>query len=61
MTVKQLINELKKFPQDLPVATWGDIDWKSKEDPHYIKVTQKTWTHSNYPYDKDDFDFVSLE
>lgn len=41
MTVKQLINELKKFPQDLPVTTWSDIDWKSRDDPHHISVTKK--------------------
>lgn len=61
MTVKQLINELKKFPQDLPVTTWSDINWKSRDDPHHVSVTKKTWTHSNYPYDKDDFDYIDLE
>lgn len=61
MTVRQLIDKLKEFPEDLPIATWGDINWKSKDDPNFIKVTKETWTHQSYPYDKDDFDYINLE
>lgn len=61
MIVKQLIDKLKEFLKDLPIATWGYIDWKSKDDPNLIKVTEETWTHQNYPYDKDDFDYINLE
>ena len=55
------MDKLKEFPEDLPIATWGDINWKSKDDPNFIKVTKETWTHQNYPYDKDNFDYINLE
>lgn len=61
MTVKQLINVLKKVPQDLPIAIWNDISWQTKDDPHYIKISECVWTHSNYPYDKEDFNYINLE
>ena len=61
MTVKQLIEELKKYPEDLPVATIYDIDHTTKDDPNWIRVTEQTWTQSNYPYDKPDFTYINLE
>lgn len=60
MTVKQLIDKLNEFPQDMPVATWGDIDWKSKDDPNFVEVCRKTWTHNNYPYNKEPFDYIDV-
>ena len=60
MTVKQLKQELDKFPNDMPVATWNDISYKSKDDPEWIKVTKCVWEHTNYPYDKPDFEYVNL-
>lgn len=52
-TVKDLINILKEFPQDMPVAVWSD--------PHdEIEVEIKKWTHNNYPYDKPDIDYVAI-
>ena len=61
MTVKQLIDELKQFPENMPVATICDIDWNTKDDPHWIKVQKQMWEHNNYPYDKEDFEYVNLE
>lgn len=61
MTVKQLIEELQKWPQDMPVTTLSDINWVARDDPHWIKVSKRTWTHENWPYDKPDFDYVDLE
>ena len=61
MTVKQLIEKLKQFPDDMPVATIGEINYSDIDDPEFIDVQVKTWTHSNYPYDKPDFEFVNLE
>lgn len=61
MTVAQLIEELKKWPQDMPIATMQDIGPSAALDPHWIKVSKKTWMHSNWPYDKPDFDYVDLE
>lgn len=52
-TVKDLINALKKYPQDMPVAVWSD--------PHdEIEIEIRTWTHDNYPYDKPDIDYVAI-
>ena len=61
MTVSQLIEELKKYPQDMPVATYYDIDWKSKDEPNSINIEICTCVNSNYPYDIPDFEFVSLQ
>ena len=61
MTVKQLIEKLKEFPENMPVATFNAIKPKDIDDPEWIKVSIATWVHSNYPYDKPDFDYVNLE
>lgn len=61
MTVKQLIEELQKWPPDMPVATMQDINPENIADPHWIQLKQHTWVHSNYPYDKPDFEYLDLE
>lgn len=61
MTVKELMEELQKWPSNMPVATLQDIDWATREDPHWIKVSKKTYINNNWPYDKPDFDYVDLE
>ena len=61
MTVKELMEELQKWPSDMPVATLQDIDWATRDDSHWIKISKKTWTHGNWPYDKPDFDYIDLE
>ena len=60
MTVKELKEKLDQFPDDMPVATMGDIDWKSKDDPNWVTVRKQTWTHGNYPYNRPDFEFVNI-
>ena len=61
MTVKQLIEKLKEFPENMPIATFNDINPEDIDDPEWIKVSIATWVHSNYPYNKPDFDYVNLE
>ena len=61
MTVKQLIEKLKTFPEDMPVATVNDINPSDVDDPNFISVAIKTWEHNNYPYNKPSFDYVNLE
>lgn len=46
MTVKELIDILKEFPEDMEVMDMSFMDIES--------VCEKTWVHSNYPYDKPD-------
>lgn len=53
-TVKELINILSKYPDDTAVAVNYDIF-----DP--VIVNMRTWIDSNYPYDKPDIIFLSLE
>ena len=60
MTVAQLINRLQQFNPELPVAVGYDINYVTKDCPDYIEVVLCTWVHSNYPYDKPDFDYVNL-
>ena len=61
MRVKELINKLQEFPEDMPVATINVIDPGDIDDPNFIKVNVYTWEHSNYPYNKPSFDYVNLE
>ncbi len=61
MTVKQLIDKLLKFQQDMPVTTFNDINPENIDDPDWINVSIRTWEHENYPYNKPSFDYVNLE
>ena len=61
MTVKQLIEELNKFPEDMPVTIMNDINPEDVDDPHWLSVEKWTWTHDNYPYNKPDFDYINLQ
>lgn len=61
MTVQQLINELQKYPKDMPIAIYDDIDWIDKDIPDTIQIQKRVWIHNNYPYDKPDFLYINLE
>lgn len=61
MKVKELIDKLLEFPQDMPVATFHVIKPEDIDNPDWIKVNICTWEHQNYPYDKPSFDYVNLE
>ena len=61
MRVKELINKLQEFPQDMPVATFHDINPSDIDNPDFIEVKIYTLEHSNFPYDKPSFDYVDLE
>lgn len=61
MTVAQLIERLKEFPQHMPVTIINDINWVEKDDPHALRVSVRTWIHGNYPYDKPNFDYVNID
>ena len=54
MTVAELIEKLKTYPQDMPIAIDGDPFAE-------IEIMQRTWVDSNYPYDRPDFEYVNLE
>lgn len=60
MTVKQLMDKLRTYPEDMPVATWNDINHHDKDDPDHIEVTLCTWVDGNYPYSQPDFEYVNL-
>lgn len=61
MTVAQLIEKLKTLPPDDYIATYNDIDWADKDDPNQININKYVWTHTNYPYNKPDFEYWNLE
>lgn len=61
MRVKQLIDKLREFPENMPVATSHLINPCDIDNPNFIEVNICTWEHSNYPYDKPSFDYVNLE
>ena len=52
MTVKELIDKLKHFPEDMEVM---DTTYMDIED-----VCERTWMHTNYPYDKPDKQVVII-
>ena len=54
MSVKDLIDILLTFPQDMEVS----IDYAGND---IDKVSIKTWTHDNYPYNLPDKDYVVIE
>ena len=52
MTVKELIDKLKEFPEDMRVvdSTYSDLD----------NVCKEIWIHTNYPYNKPDEEVVMI-
>lgn len=59
MTIEELIKELKKYPQNMPVACCGEIYYPPENSK--IDITQRTWVHNNYPYNLPDFEYINLE
>ena len=52
MTVRELIKELDKFPKDMEVMDANYMEIES--------VYEKTWTHTNHPYNKPDKQVVII-
>jgi len=61
MTVGKLIEELKKYPQDMPIACCGDIYYPPSAESNRIYISEALWVHNNYPYDLPDFKYINLE
>ena len=61
MTVEQLINELKKWPLDMPVAVDDNIYYPPDSPHNKLEVSKRTWVVSNYPYTDPDFDYINIE
>ena len=60
MRVKELINKLQEFPEDMPVATFYDIGPNNVDDPDWIDIKICTWEPQNYPFWRPSFDYVNL-
>ncbi len=58
MTVGELIEELQKYDEKLPVAIEGNIYFPPQTQ---ITVSVKTFVDSNYPWNRPDFDYLNLE
>lgn len=61
MIVRELIEELEKYPQDMPVAVGMNIMYPPEADYNRLEVSQKTWADSNYPWNKPDFEYINIE
>jgi hypothetical protein len=61
MTVGQLIEKLKEYPLDMPVAVCGDIYSPPEYEGNKITVSQRTWYDTNYPWNRPEFEYVNLE
>ncbi len=51
--VKELIDRLKQFPEDMEVM---DANYMNIEH-----VYEQTWTHANFPYNKPDKQVVIID
>ena len=59
MTVKELIEELRAYPQDLPISINDCMDF-SESIGDTIEVSRKQYIR--FPFtDKDRFDYINLE
>lgn len=61
MTVGELIKELQKWPEDMPVAVECDIYYPPEADYNKIEVTKRLWEDTNYPYNRPDFEYINIE
>lgn len=61
MTVGELIEELKKWPLDMPVAVDGNISYPPESKYNDLEISKRTWVVSNYPYKDPDFDYINIE
>ena len=61
MTVSELIEELKKWPQDMPIACCSEITYTPEAEGNRIYISERLWVHNNHPYDKPDFKYINLE
>lgn len=61
MTVGELIEKLKQFPLDMPVACDGNIYYPPDNGYYDIEISQRTWVDSNYPYNRPDFEYINIE
>ena len=52
MTVKELIDKLKEFPEDVRVVDFAYSD--------LADVCKKIWIHINYPYNGPDEEIVMI-
>ena len=59
MTVGELIQELQKYDENLPVAIDGDIYYPPKT--YKIEISQRIWVDSNYPWNRPNFEYINLE
>lgn len=58
MTVKQLIEKLQEFPEDMPVVTWFTIDAEDIVNPDSIEIA--VVRHDPEHVFGLDFDYVNL-
>ena len=63
MTVKELIEILKEFPEDMTVAVEYDAqrDRKEHKERSEISIRKTVWIDSNYPYNEEEFEYINLE
>lgn len=61
MTVAELVEELKKWPQDMPVAVDGNIYYPPEYEGNRLEISKRTWVDSNYPWNRPDFDYINIE
>lgn len=61
MKVSELIEELKKYPLDMPVSVDSSIMYPPEADYNKLEVSQRTWYDSNYPWNRPEFEYINIE
>lgn len=61
MTVGELIEELKKYPEEMPVAVDGCINYPPEYEGNKIEIRKRTWVDNNYPWNLPDFEYINIE
>ena len=61
MTVGELVRELLKYPNDMPVAVYGDIYYPPEHPSNRLTIEKRTWVDSNYPWNRPDFEYINIE
>lgn len=61
MTVGELIKELEKYPEDMPVTVDMNIMYPPEAGYNKLEVSQRTWVDSNYPWNRPDFEYINIE
>ena len=57
MTGRARKGELKKYPEDMPVACCGDIYYPPEK--YKVEISQRTWVDNDYAWDGPGVEYIN--